>query len=46
MVVLVAGRLVQGFGTGAMIVALYVVVARAFPAGCIRRSSPASPPPG
>jgi MFS family permease len=32
MVALVAGRLVQGFGTGAMIVALYVVVARAFPA--------------
>ncbi|MEO7006057.1 MAG: MFS transporter [Terrimesophilobacter sp.] len=32
MVALVAGRLVQGFGAGAMIVALYVVVARAFPA--------------
>jgi MFS family permease len=30
--ILVAGRLVQGFGTGALIVALYVVVARTFPA--------------
>jgi MFS family permease len=29
---LVAGRLVQGFGTGALVVSLYVVVARAFPA--------------
>jgi MFS family permease len=32
MSVLVAGRLVQGLGTGALIVSLYVVVARAFPA--------------
>jgi MFS family permease len=32
MVALVAGRLVQGLGSGALIVALYVVVARAFPA--------------
>lgn len=32
MVVLVAGRLIQGLGTGAVIVALYVVVARVFPA--------------
>ena len=31
MVVFVAGRLVQGFGTGAVIVALYVVLARVFP---------------
>lgn len=31
MVVLVVGRLVQGLGTGAVIVALYVVVARVFP---------------
>jgi MFS family permease len=30
--ILVAGRLVQGFGIGALIVALYVVVARTFPA--------------
>lgn len=30
--ILVAGRLVQGLGTGALIVSLYVVVARAFPA--------------
>lgn len=32
MAVLVAGRLVQGLGGGAMTVALYVVVARAYPA--------------
>lgn len=32
MVMLVAGRLIQGLGTGAVIVALYVVVARVFPA--------------
>lgn len=31
MEVLVAGRLVQGLGTGAVIVALYVVVARVYP---------------
>ncbi|MEO6942499.1 MAG: MFS transporter [Terrimesophilobacter sp.] len=31
MVTLVAGRLVQGFGTGAVIVALYVVIARVYP---------------
>ena len=31
MAVLVAGRLVQGLGGGAMTVALYVVVARAYP---------------
>ncbi len=31
MVVMVAGRLFQGLGTGAVIVALYVVVARVFP---------------
>ena len=31
MAVLVAGRLVQGLGTGAVIVALYVVVARVYP---------------
>ncbi|MCC6269740.1 MAG: MFS transporter [Microbacteriaceae bacterium] len=31
MVIMVAGRLFQGLGTGAVIVALYVVVARVFP---------------
>lgn len=31
MVVMVAGRLFQGLGTGAVIVALYVVIARVFP---------------
>lgn len=31
MVVLVAGRLIQGIGTGSVIVAIYVVVARVFP---------------
>src|SRR5690606_26522120 len=32
MEILVIGRLVQGLGTGAVTVALYVVVARVFPA--------------
>ncbi len=32
MVVFVVGRLVQGFGTGAVIVAIYVMIARVFPA--------------
>jgi MFS family permease len=41
MVQLVAGRLVQGLGGGAMNVAMYVCVAVAFspPPGCCRRSS-------
>ncbi len=42
MEVLVAGRVVQGLGTGALIVSLYVVVGVVYPPGSSPRSSPAS----
>ena len=46
MEVLVAGRVLQGLGGGALTVVLYVVVGLVFPAPCSRRSSRASRRPG